>query len=235
MILTLRRIKGHQQVPDKQMPIPIEDVASVRRLESLFKAMSTDFLLREQFVTDPAQILFEYLRGARLTPEKAAINNQLLYSVMSNPHLLRWIRGYVSRHRAAEAFRPSPNKDFARAVVQHGAYPVVLAMMRSSIAEQAFVNIDKVFETILRSSLFADSDADTNIDPTTPGTHIDPTTPGTNIDPTTPGNQANFFGPYYFAVTLEVLARYSTQLLESGSLDDFAAESKVPQHVADQQ
>ena len=222
----------------------IEDAATVRRLESLFKGMSTDFLLREQFVTDPAQILFEYLRSARLAPEKAAINNQLLYSVMSNPHLLRWIRGYVLRHRAIDTFRPSPNKDFARAVVQHGAYPVVLAMMRSSLAEQAFVNIDKVFETILRSSLFADSDDNTNIDPTTrgtnvdpttPGTNVDPTTPGTNIDPTTPGNQPNFFGPYYFAVTLESLARYSTQLLESGSLDEFVAESKVTQHAADRQ
>jgi hypothetical protein len=211
----------------------IECAAAVRRLESLFKAMSTDFLLREQFVTDPVQILFEYLCGSRLAPEKAAINNQLLYSVMSNTHLLQWIRGYVLTHKAAQAHRPNPNKDFARAVVQHGAYPVVLAMMRSSIAEQAFVNIDKVFETILGSSLFADSDDNTNIDPTTPGTHIDPTTPGTNIDPTTPGNQPNFFGPYYFAVTLEDLARYSTQLLESGLLDDFAAESKVTQHVAD--
>jgi hypothetical protein len=188
---------------------------------------------------------------------------------MSNPHLLRWIRGYVLRHRAAQAFRPSLNKDFARAVVQHGAYPVVLAIMRSSIAEQSFVNIDKVFETILRSSLFSDSDDNThidqtnpgtnidqtnpgtnidqtnpgthidqttpgtNVDPTTPGTNIDPTTPGTNIDPTTPGNQPNFFGPFYFAVTLEVLARYSTQLLASGALDDFAAELKVTQHVAD--
>ena len=124
------------------------------------------------------------------------------------------------------------------------------------------MNIDKVFETILRSSLFADSDDNTNIDPTTrgtnvdpttpgtnvdpttpgtnvdpttPGTNVDPTNPGTNIDPTTPGNQPNFFGPYYFAVTLESLARYSTQLLESGSLDEFVAESKVTQHAADRQ
>jgi hypothetical protein len=224
-----------------------EDVALVRRLESLFKAMSTDFLLREQFVTDPAQILHEYLHGTRLPPAKAAINNQLLYSVMSNPHLLRWIRGYVLWHRANPASPSRPMQEFARAVAQHGGYHVVLAMMRSSITEQPFVNVDSVFRVILRSSIFSDAThpifddstnidpttpgtnidpttPGTNIDPTTPGTNIDPTTPGTNIDPTTPGNRTNFFGAYFFSVTFESLAQYATHLSKIGAIDEISAE-----------
>jgi hypothetical protein len=206
--------------------------------------MSTDFLLREQFVTDPAQILFEYLRGGRLAPDRAAINNQLLYSVMSNPHLVRWLRTYVSRHRAARASRASPHMDFARAVVRHGAYPVVLSMMKSSIEGKAFADVGDVFEILLGSSLFTSGGDNTNIDPTTPDTHVDPTTPdthvdptnpGSNVDPTSPGGQPNFFGPSYFAVTLEVLIRYSTQLLESGALDEIAAQSKATEQVADRQ
>ncbi|WP_340373853.1 hypothetical protein U5640_00775 [Streptomyces sp. SS7] len=54
--------------------------------------MGSDFLLREQFVTDPAQILAEYVRGERLEPRRAEDTNRLVHSVMSNPGLVRWIR-----------------------------------------------------------------------------------------------------------------------------------------------
>ena len=35
--------------------------ATVRRIDALFQAMETDFLLREQFITGPSQILMDYL------------------------------------------------------------------------------------------------------------------------------------------------------------------------------
>ena len=37
-----------------------------RRADALFKTLATDYLLREQFVTDPAQILSDYLFGQHL-------------------------------------------------------------------------------------------------------------------------------------------------------------------------
>jgi len=44
-------------------PSPIARAAVLRRFDALFRAMSQDFLLREQFVTDPAQIASEYVYG----------------------------------------------------------------------------------------------------------------------------------------------------------------------------
>jgi hypothetical protein len=48
-------------------------------VEALFKAMASDFLLREQLVTDPARILAEYVQGERLEPQRADDTYRLVY------------------------------------------------------------------------------------------------------------------------------------------------------------
>ena len=55
-----------------------------RRTGALFKALSSDFLLREQFVTDPSQVLGEFVLGERPSDEAGDVANQLVYAVMSN-------------------------------------------------------------------------------------------------------------------------------------------------------
>src|SRR5271166_6033414 len=174
-------------------PMHSREAAVVRRVEALFKAMSTDFLLREQFVTDPAQILFEYVSGAQLAPEKASINNQFLYAVMSNARMLRWIRYYVLRHRAHPPSRPRLIKDIARAIVEHGGEHVVLAILRSSIEQQAIANLADIFEIIFLTTIFGSlepTDDVTQFGPTTGFTNgptFDPTSiASTDISPTTP-------------------------------------------------
>lgn len=44
--------------------------ATVRRIETLFQAMETDLLLREQFITGPSQVLTEYLVGPSVSREQ---------------------------------------------------------------------------------------------------------------------------------------------------------------------
>ena len=68
----------------------------VRRFDALFRAMSTDFLLREQFVTDPAQVVSEFVYRTQLEPGVAATINRLVYSVAANAGLLTWIRRTAS-------------------------------------------------------------------------------------------------------------------------------------------
>ena len=56
----------------------------VRRLDSLFRAMATDYLLREQFVTGPSTLIYNYVYGIHLSAEQASVSDQLIYSVMAN-------------------------------------------------------------------------------------------------------------------------------------------------------
>jgi hypothetical protein len=56
----------------------IHRVAFARRLDG-FPATSTDFLLREQFITDPTKITSDYLYGESESAQRASIN-QLVYS-----------------------------------------------------------------------------------------------------------------------------------------------------------
>jgi hypothetical protein len=105
--------------------------------------MSTDFLLREQFVTDPSQVLSEYVRGARLAPEQASVANQLLYAVLATPRLLAWLRAYSLRNRGRPISRERFAADFGRAVVEHGGSHVVLALMRGAAEPQSMLAFEQ--------------------------------------------------------------------------------------------
>src|SRR5688572_31467419 len=119
----------------------LRSAAVERRAYALFRAMSTDFLLREQFVTDPAQVWSEYVYGAGLPPERASVVNQFVYSVMSNPGLVRWLAAYV----ADRPIRPSQEEfmlHFGRAVVENDGRHVLYALTRSAIEKQALIPVD---------------------------------------------------------------------------------------------
>jgi hypothetical protein len=134
-------------------PLTIQRAAIVRRVDALFRAMSSDFLLREQFVTDPALILSEYVYSKKLPPDEAEPINHLIYSVMSSRSLVQWLRD--------RAFQPRSQmrsggflSDLSRAVVLHGNHNVVYALIRNSGAGAKAMEFDgALLSEILRTVL----------------------------------------------------------------------------------
>jgi hypothetical protein len=195
--------------------------------------MSTDYLLREQFVTDPAQVVSEYLHGKTVSPERASATSQLIYSVMSNRALLVWLREYALSHRGRVPPRDRIAADFGRAVVQHGGYHVVLALMRASLQPgEVDVLDDALLNVVFNGSIFADDDGTGGAEGTGPGTG-DPGDPGTEVSTgtdagTDSGTQqstgtsteksGSFFGASY-VLTLEALVGYANDLRASGALE----------------
>src|SRR5438477_10281332 len=86
------------------------DARAIWRANALFRAMSSDYLLREQFASGPAEIVADYVSAGRLSEEASESADQLLFSVFSSPSLRRWMGGYsrratgVSRHAFALEF-----------------------------------------------------------------------------------------------------------------------------------
>ncbi len=117
----------------------MQRVATVRRVDALFRSMANDFLLREQFVTDPSQVLAEYIHGERLPPEQASVCNQLVYAVMSNRLLLVWLHEYALAHHAKVPSGRQFINDFSCAVAQRGGAHVVVALIRSAADRQPMV------------------------------------------------------------------------------------------------
>ncbi len=102
---------------------------AVRRIDALFRAMETDFLLREQFITDPTQILTEYMGGgARVSLEQSVVTNRLIYSVFANKRLLRWFQEYAHRHMDNVPTTEQFLSDFCDATVGHDGRSVVAAL-----------------------------------------------------------------------------------------------------------
>jgi hypothetical protein len=112
-----------------------EDLRSARRAKALFQALSGDFLLREQFVTDPAGILTEYVHGKALEPESATAANQLLYAVVSNPEMFTWLRQQAGRGGGGGSSSRAMAADFAGAVQRHGDRAIVASLIRCGTGE----------------------------------------------------------------------------------------------------
>src|SRR4051812_10349591 len=92
----IRRCRHGVSVPaDKEMRGMSNELKTARRARALSQALSSDFLLREQFVTDPAGILSEYVDGKPMPLDDAAAANQLLYALVSKPEMLNWMRQYA--------------------------------------------------------------------------------------------------------------------------------------------
>src|SRR5262249_19293208 len=92
-----------------------------RRTATLFKGMSTDYLLREQFVTEPSQILAEYVRREEIEPEQASAVDYFVYAVMSDDGVLRSLATYAQELGGAD---PAPDDLYAHlfaAVIENQA------------------------------------------------------------------------------------------------------------------
>jgi hypothetical protein len=106
------------------------------RTQAMFRAMSADYLLREQFATDPIQVFCEYVFGDRssgLEPETA---NQLIFSVFSNPHLRQWMGAYSRNVGGKSVSRHVFASQFASAVAASRDPLVALALVRGATANR---------------------------------------------------------------------------------------------------
>jgi hypothetical protein len=120
-----------------------KQLALQRRLDALFRALASDFLLREQFITDPAQIASEYINGKRIAPDKAAAMNYLIYSCLANNYLISWLRDYAMRSDGkAPITQQGFVRDFSAAVVEQRAPHVVSALAHFALHDTARIQLD---------------------------------------------------------------------------------------------
>ncbi|WP_201785097.1 hypothetical protein, partial [Streptomyces azureus] len=113
--------------------------------------MATDLLLREQFVTDPAQILSEYVDGQQISPQRSSALNQLIYAVAVDTDVLRWLRSYVLTNQETPVSRDRFMVEFGRAVTENRSLPVVLALLRFSLEKEDIAAVDESLVYILNN------------------------------------------------------------------------------------
>ncbi|WP_405918219.1 hypothetical protein [Streptomyces sp. NBC_00728] len=204
--------------------------ATVRRIDALFQAMETDFLLREQFITGPSQILMDYLAIPSVPQEQAALTDRLIYSVFANPKLLQWFQEYVHRHTDEVPTGGQFLADFCEAIISQDGQDVVATLLEGSVAETGiygltddllhyFVNLH-VSQTICAErdgkgdgeAVAAQEDVGIQARGTTP--FVTSITWTTYVHVQGEGDQAFSaqFVPPYATVTLNGLARYAVEL-----------------------
>ena len=115
------------------------ELRTTRRTRALFQALSSDFLLREQFVTDPAGILSEYIDRKPVPPDAATAANQLLYAVVSNPAMLKWLRQQADAAGNGDTTSRSFATLFASAVTRHSDEAIIASLIRCGVSEGGMV------------------------------------------------------------------------------------------------
>ena len=114
----------------------VKEARFAHRTEALFRALSSDYLLREQFVSDPARILADYVLDERVSEDLADTANQLLYVVVSSPRLASWLTSYALQLKSTVPSPQAFTRNFAQAVSTCGDDLAVLALIHAATRER---------------------------------------------------------------------------------------------------
>lgn len=159
---------------------PMMEARFVRRADALFRALSTDYLLREQFITDPVRIVADYIMDAPIPAGAADTSNQLVYAVMSNRRLYDWLSRYGSDRQSEVPSRHEFAIHFARAVADSGDDVAVLALIRAATDDRDHFTLET---DVLRAIAAAAGSLVRQGTEFTPGTGSTNVSPGTNVTP----------------------------------------------------
>jgi hypothetical protein len=209
--------------PDSPLaPSQLRERSSVsRRVDALFLAMASDFLLREKFVTNPAQMTAEYVYGKALPQPRATAINQLFYSVVSNQKLLSWLRSYSARHRGNQPSARQFLTDFGEAVVEHGGQYVVYSLIGSSLTGTGLSFDDSLLNVVFSGGSRIMDGTDGGTVTTPPKTGGQEGGPATNKK-----RELGFLSRGYVVTTLDAAIQYATDLRDAGALDIALSESQ---------
>jgi hypothetical protein len=110
----------------------LKDARFAHRTEALFRALSSDFLLREQFVSDPARTFAEYVLDERVGEDLAETANHLLYAVVSSQRLAQWLISSARQGKGKVPSRHAFATSLAQAVAKSGDDAAVLALIHAA-------------------------------------------------------------------------------------------------------
>jgi hypothetical protein len=193
------RTELEQQISGSRVNPPpgLQRLALQRRLDALFRALASDFLLREQFVTDPAQVTAEYVLGRRIPAQRAAALNYLLYASLASQRLIQWFRAYaIQQTDIRKITKKRFIEDFAKAVAQTGSHHVVEGLAKMALSSTPALQLEDSWLQVIFGPwrhFGEDGTGDTGTDSTgTDSTGTDST--GTGTDSTGTGTDVTGTG-----------------------------------------
>jgi hypothetical protein len=114
----------------------IMDLRTAWRTRALFKAMSGDYLLREQFATDPMRVFCDYAFADLPLDAEVQAANQLIFAAVSSPSLRRWMGAFARQHGGKPSGRHRFAVEFASAIAVSRDPLVVLGLVRAAAGDR---------------------------------------------------------------------------------------------------
>jgi hypothetical protein len=122
--------------------LTIDQGKTRERLAALIQRIEKMPEVREQFLQDPAGTLSEEVTGLSPTRHQVSEVNRLLFAILANDELVKWIAEFESQEKSAarEAFAES----FARKVVELGDARVLGSIVNNAVVGNGFPGIGPV-------------------------------------------------------------------------------------------
>ena len=160
------------------------DSKAAWRVNAMLRAMSGDYLLREQFATDPMQVYCDYVTRDQVPGQKLDATNQLVFSVFSSPQLRRWMGDYSGRLGGRTPSRHLFARQFASAAAASRDPLVTLALVRgAATGEGHFELLADFFRALLTAMGRGGQASGTEMSPGVTATEMSPGATGTEMSP----------------------------------------------------
>ena len=166
-------------------PLALTDAKAAWRTHAMLRAMSGDYLLREQFATDPMQVYCDYVAPDTESGQKVDAANQLVFAVFSSPQLRHWMGDYARRLGGRMPSRDLFARQFVRAAAASRDPLVTLALVRGAATDdERFELLADFFRAVLtvmgRGGFVASG---TEMSPGATATEMSPGATGTEMSP----------------------------------------------------
>ncbi|MES2019408.1 MAG: hemagglutinin [Pseudomonadota bacterium] len=160
----------------------LSDAKAAWRTRAMLRAMSGDYLLREQFASDPVQVYCDYVAPGHMAGEKVEAVNQLVFAMFSNAHLRHWMGDYAQRLGGQAPSRDRFAKQLAGAIAAARDPLVTLALVRGTTSGEGYFDL---LADVVRALLVAMGRAGTVSSGTemSPGTGTEHSPGGTEMSP----------------------------------------------------
>lgn len=166
------------------------DAKHAWRTQAMLRAMSGDYLLREQFATDPLQIYCDYVAQCKAPCRTLDAANQLVFSVFSSPGMRHWIGDYSRRLGGRTPSRPLFAKQFAGAAAASRDPLAALALLRGAAegkgkgnGNNQFVLVADFLRAVLGAMHGGSYSSGTEMSPGVTATEMSPGATGTEMSP----------------------------------------------------
>lgn len=120
-------------VRQKKFKLEIKQKDLQKNLLKLFAEMQKDKKLMNSFIHNPTKHIANFVMGKKLPPQQISEANRLLFSLIANDDMVKWLNTYREYEREGEIDKKKFAVDFAREIGKLGDENILISLVSNAV------------------------------------------------------------------------------------------------------